>query len=87
MGYETFVLDKSILDLDAWLPKEAMEEIVQAILRQEKLELNSLAESNPQYITEISFEDVKAKYCIFSGYVSSKISNSAYQVRVKDMAA
>lgn len=29
------VLDESILDLDSWLPKEAVEQVVQIILNQE----------------------------------------------------
>lgn len=31
------VLDESILDLDSWLPKEAVEQVVQIILYQENV--------------------------------------------------
>ena len=32
------VLDESILDLDSWLPKEAVEQLIQIILYQENVE-------------------------------------------------
>ena len=32
MEYKNIILDESILDLDAWLPEKAIEEILQAIL-------------------------------------------------------
>ena len=87
MAIKEIVLDESILDLDSWLPKEAVEQIVQAILYQEKLELKTLSECDLQYFTESSFENVKAKFCDFAGYVDSYGSNkSAYTVQVKDMA-
>lgn len=85
MDFEKFVLDESILDTDAWLPKEALEEIVQAILRQEKMELNSLIECNPQYFTESSLENVRAESRGFVGYVESDKNNSTYKVQVKDI--
>ena len=88
MDFEKFVLDESILDTDAWLPKEALEAIVQAILRQEKMELNSLMECNLQYFTESSLENVRAESRSFVGYVGNgKSNNSTYEVHVKDMAA
>ena len=37
--YKTVVLDESILDIDSWLPQEAIDELVQAIINYEtKLE-------------------------------------------------
>lgn len=49
MAIKEVVLDESILDIDAWLPKEAVEEIVQAIVYQERL-----TKSNPQHIHELN---------------------------------
>lgn len=38
-NYKTVVLDESILDIESWLPQEAIDEIVQAIINYEtKLE-------------------------------------------------
>lgn len=38
-NYKTVVLDESILDIESWLPKEAIDEVVQAIINYEtKLE-------------------------------------------------
>ena len=38
-NYKTVVLDESILDIDSWLPQEAIDEVVQAIINYEtKLE-------------------------------------------------
>lgn len=31
-----FVLDKSILDIDSWLPQEAVDEVVQLILKSDE---------------------------------------------------
>ena len=42
MAIKEIILDESILDIDSWLPKEAIDQVVQAILYQEKLELKSL---------------------------------------------
>lgn len=37
--YKTVVLDESILDIESWLPQEAIDEVVQAIINYEtKLE-------------------------------------------------
>ena len=36
MTIKEMVLDDSILDLDSWLPKEAVEQIVQIISNQKK---------------------------------------------------
>lgn len=33
--YKTVVLDESILDTDSWLPQEAIDELVQAIINYE----------------------------------------------------
>lgn len=33
-------LDESILDIDSWLPKEAIDEVVNFIIEQEQLESN-----------------------------------------------
>ena len=88
MAIKEIVLDESILDLDSWLPKEAVEQVVQAILYQEKLELKSLLERNLQYFTESSVKNVKAEFRNFVGYADSYNSNkSAYKVQAKDMAA
>lgn len=88
MAIKEIVLDESILDLDSWLPKEAVEQVVQAILYQEKLELKSLLERNLQYFTESSVKNVKAEFRDFVGYTDSYNSNkSAYKVQAKDMAA
>lgn len=35
-GITYVTLDESILDIDSWLPKEAIQEVVEAIKRQEK---------------------------------------------------
>ena len=37
IAYEEIILDESILDLDAWLPEKAIEEILQAILYRDDL--------------------------------------------------
>lgn len=38
-NYKTVVLDESILDIESWLPQEAIDEVVQAIINYEtKLE-------------------------------------------------
>ena len=38
-NYKNVVLDKSILDIESWLPQEAIDEVVQAIINYEtKLE-------------------------------------------------
>lgn len=38
-NYKTVVLDESILDIESWLPQEAVDEVVQAIINYEtKLE-------------------------------------------------
>lgn len=88
MAIKEIVLDESILDLDSWLPKEAVEQIVQAILYQEKLELKSLSECNLQYFTESPVKNVKAEFRDFAGYVNSYNSDkSAYKVQAKGMAA
>ena len=40
MTYTEIELDESILDIDSWLPKEAINEVVNFIIEQEQLELN-----------------------------------------------
>lgn len=40
MTYTEIELDKSILDIDSWLPKEAIDEVVNFIIEQEQLESN-----------------------------------------------
>ena len=38
-NYKTVVLDESIIDIESWLPQEAIDEVVQAIINYEtKLE-------------------------------------------------
>ena len=88
MASKEIILDESILDIDSWLPKEAIDQVVQAILYQEKLELKSLFECNLPYFTESSVKNVKAEFRDFVGYTDSYNSNkSAYKVQAKDMAA
>ena len=87
MAIKEIILDESILDIDSWLPKEAIDQVVQAILYQ-KLELKSLFECNLPYFTESSVKNVKAEFRDFVGYTDSYNSNkSAYKVQAKDMAA
>jgi hypothetical protein len=40
MTYTEIELDESILDIDSWLPKEAIDEVVNFIIEQEQLESN-----------------------------------------------
>lgn len=40
------VLDESILDLDSWLPKEAVEQLIQIILYQENVESKAKGEDD-----------------------------------------
>jgi hypothetical protein len=40
MSYTEIELDESILDIDSWLPKEAIDEVVNFIIEQEQLESN-----------------------------------------------
>jgi hypothetical protein len=35
-----YVLDESILDIDSWLPQEAVDEVVNAIIEAEEIENN-----------------------------------------------
>lgn len=39
MAIKEIVLDDSILDLDSWLPKEAVEQIVQIISNQKNIQI------------------------------------------------
>ena len=44
--YKTVVLDESILDIESWLPQEAIDEVVQAIINYEtKLEQKKITNS------------------------------------------
>ena len=40
MPYTEIELDESILDIDSWLPKKAIDEVVNFIIEQEQLESN-----------------------------------------------
>lgn len=40
MPYTEIELDESILDIDSWLPKEAINGVVNSIIEQEKLDSN-----------------------------------------------
>lgn len=40
------VLDESILDLDSWLPKEAVEQLIQIILYQENVQSKAKCEND-----------------------------------------
>lgn len=40
MPYTEIELDESILDIDSWLPKEAINEVVNFIIKHEQLDLN-----------------------------------------------
>ena len=40
MSYTEIELDESILDIDSWLPKEAIDEVVNFIIEPEQLESN-----------------------------------------------
>jgi len=40
MPYTEIELDESILDIDSWLPKEAINGVVNFIIEQEKLDSN-----------------------------------------------
>lgn len=40
MPYTEIELDESILDIDSWLPKEAITEVVNFIIEQEQLDSN-----------------------------------------------
>lgn len=37
MSFKEIFLDDSVLDIDAWLPDQAVDEIVQSLLEQENL--------------------------------------------------
>lgn len=58
MAYKEFILDESILDIDSWLPEEAVEEIVQAILYQDNMEEFRIPTvEKREYVTEIPVND------------------------------
>jgi len=81
MAYEEIILDESILDLDAWLPEKAVEEILQAILHQDSL-YKTTSFGKQQYITK----NIKVKNLSNYDYINS-VQNYTYYVQTKDTAA
>lgn len=69
MAYEEFVLDESILELDDWLPQEAVQEIVQAILFQDKMFIQNISRDR-EYIVDDIDKKVTENYINYS-YVKS----------------
>lgn len=69
MAYEEFVLDESILELDDWLPQEAVQEIVQAILFQDKMFIQNVSRDR-EYIVDDIDKKVTENYINYS-YVKS----------------
>lgn len=86
MALKEIFLDESILDLDAWLPEKAVDEIVQSILYQDRLELIVAEVENQQYVTENSVRNIEVKNLCNYGYTSS-VQNYSYNVEMKDIAA
>ena len=87
MAYKEFVLDESILDIDSWLPEEAVEEIVQAILYQDNMEEFRIPTvEKREYVTEIPVNDNLKVKSWDSRYVNN-IEKNTYKVQAKDIAA
>ncbi len=87
MAYKEFILDESILDIDSWLPEEAVEEIVQAILYQDNMEEFRIPTvEKREYVTEIPVNDNLKVKSWDSRYVNN-IEKNTYRVQEKDIAA
>ena len=87
MAYKEFILDESILDIDSWLPEEAVEEIVQAILYQDNMEeFRIQTVEKREYVTEIPVNDNLKVKSWDSRYVNN-IEKNTYRVQEKDIAA
>lgn len=87
MAYKEFILDESILDIDSWLPEEAVEEIVQAILYQDNMEEFRIPTvEKREYVTEIPVNDNLKVKSWDSRYVNN-IEKNTYRVQEKDIVA
>ena len=81
MAYKEFILDESILDIDSWLPEEAVEEIVQAILYQDNMEEFRIPTvEKREYVTEIPVNDNLKVKSWDSRYVNN-IEKNTYRVQ------
>lgn len=70
MAYEEFVLDESILELDKWLPQEAVQEIVEAILLQDKMFIQNISQDTKYSVDGID-KKVNESYSINYSYARS----------------
>lgn len=63
MAYKDIILDDSVLDIDSWLPQEALDEIVEAIKKLSETQSTGLFDKNGNEI----FEDDIVKTTRFFG--------------------
>lgn len=68
MAYKEIILDDSIFDLDWWLPQNAVEELAQAILYQDKLGLVLQIHRQGKYFTENSQSDLSVNKVNYRDY-------------------
>ncbi|MBJ6745706.1 hypothetical protein JEQ21_04365 [Streptococcus sp. 121] len=52
MTYKNIILDDSILDIDSWFPKEAIDEMIEILKTQAKSPIEIQSFKNSQYIIE-----------------------------------
>lgn len=86
MAYEEIILDESILDLDSWLPQEAVDEIVQAILFQDKVTFEIPYIKNKEYETESQVKTFQLQSLAYEGY-SGNSKKADYKIRAEVQAA
>ena len=53
MTYKDIILDDSILDIDSWLPQEALDEIVEAIKKLSETQSTGLFDKNGEEVYEL----------------------------------
>lgn len=86
MAYKEIILDDSIFDLDWWLPQNAVEELAQAILYQDKLGLVLQIHRQGEYFTENSQSDLSVNKVNYRDY-ENMAGESNYKIGVKGLVA
>ena len=53
MAYKNIILDDSVLDIDSWLPQEALDEIVEAIKKLSETQSTGMFDKNGEEVYEL----------------------------------
>lgn len=79
MAYNEIILDESILDIDSWLPKDALDELVKLVIKKEIYDFK-LAQNNPASYCKVAIGDEFYEINKKMNYSNNVYSDSIFQI-------